>query len=95
MFMIGVASTAWSQAQSDAAAANKADKASAYYHYAHVTIVTWGATVYLATELARQMKAEGRSLEIIDLRTLVPLDEELIYRSIRKTSGQSSCTKTV
>jgi 2-oxoisovalerate dehydrogenase E1 component len=51
-----------------------------------VTIVTWGATVYHATELARQMKPEGRSLEIIDLRTLVPLDEDLIYRSVRKTS---------
>ncbi len=48
--------------------------------------VTWGATVYHATELARQMKPEGRSLEIIDLRTLVPLDAELIYRSVRKTS---------
>jgi pyruvate/2-oxoglutarate/acetoin dehydrogenase E1 component len=42
--------------------------------------------VYHALELARQMSAEGRSLEILDLRTLVPLDEELIYRSIRKTS---------
>jgi len=51
-----------------------------------VTIVTWGATVYHAMELARQMAAEGRSLEILDLRTLIPLDEELIYRSIRKTS---------
>lgn len=51
-----------------------------------VTIVTWGATVYHATELARQMATEGRSLEILDLRTLIPLDEELIYRSIRKTS---------
>ncbi len=53
---------------------------------ADVTIVTWGATVYQATELARQMSSQGRSLEILDLRTLVPLDEELIYRSIRKTS---------
>ena len=51
-----------------------------------VTIVTWGATVYHAVELARQMTAEGRSLEILDLRTLIPLDEELIDRSIRKTS---------
>jgi len=50
------------------------------------TIVTWGSTVYLALELARQMESEGRSLEVIDLRTLVPLDEELIYQSIRKTS---------
>jgi 2-oxoisovalerate dehydrogenase E1 component len=51
-----------------------------------VTIVTWGSTVYHATELARQMALEENSLEILDLRTLVPLDEELIYRSIRKTS---------
>ncbi len=50
------------------------------------TIVTWGSTVYLALEVARQMEAEGRSLEVLDLRTLAPLDEELIYRSIRKTS---------
>lgn len=50
------------------------------------TIVTWGSTVYLALELARRMEKEGVSLEVIDLRTLVPLDEETIYRSIRKTS---------
>ncbi|MCL5745500.1 MAG: thiamine pyrophosphate-dependent enzyme [Acidobacteria bacterium] len=51
-----------------------------------LTIVTWGSTVYLALEVARQMAAEGRSLEIIDLRSIVPLDEELIYRSVRKTN---------
>jgi 2-oxoisovalerate dehydrogenase E1 component len=50
------------------------------------TIVTWGSTVYLALELARQMETEGRSLEVLDLRTLVPLDEELIYQSIKKTN---------
>ncbi len=51
-----------------------------------VTIVTWGSTVYLALELARQMESEGRSLEVIDLRTIVPLDEETIYQSVRKTN---------
>lgn len=51
-----------------------------------VTIVTWGSTVYLALELARQMESEGRSLEIIDLRSIVPLDEDMIYASVRKTS---------
>jgi 2-oxoisovalerate dehydrogenase E1 component len=51
-----------------------------------VTIVAWGSTVYLALELARQMEAEGRSLEVIDLRSIVPLDEEMIYASVRKTN---------
>ncbi|MEN6603060.1 MAG: dehydrogenase E1 component subunit alpha/beta [Bryobacteraceae bacterium] len=51
-----------------------------------VTIVTWGSTVYLALELARQLENSGPSLEVIDLRTIVPLDEEIIYESIRKTS---------
>jgi len=51
-----------------------------------VTIITWGSTVYLALDLARQTEADGRSLEIIDLRSMVPLDEELIYASIRKTN---------
>jgi 2-oxoisovalerate dehydrogenase E1 component len=51
-----------------------------------LTIVTWGSTVYMALEVARQMEQQGRSLEVIDLRSIVPLDEEMIYRSIRKTS---------
>ena len=51
-----------------------------------LTIVTWGSTVYLALELARQMEAEGVSLEVLDLRSIAPFDEELIYQSIRKTS---------
>lgn len=51
-----------------------------------VTVVTWGSAVYLALEAARQMEQQGRSLEVIDLRSIVPLDEELIYRSVRKTN---------
>lgn len=52
----------------------------------HVTIVTWGYTVFQALELARQMENEGVSLEVLDLRSIVPLDEELIYNSVRKTN---------
>jgi len=51
-----------------------------------VTIVAWGSAVYLALELARQMEAEGHSLEIVDLRSIVPLDDDLIYASVRKTN---------
>lgn len=36
-------------------------------------------------DVTRQLEQEGHSLEIIDLRSIVPLDEELIYASVRKT----------
>src|SRR4029079_14521736 len=45
------------------------------------TIVTWGATVYTALELAEEFY-----LEVIDLRTIIPMDDELVYKSIRKTN---------
>ncbi|HEY1213044.1 MAG TPA: dehydrogenase E1 component subunit alpha/beta [Bryobacteraceae bacterium] len=51
-----------------------------------VTVVTWGNSVYHAVEVARQLRQEGRSVEVLDLRSIVPLDEELIYTSVRKTS---------
>ena len=51
-----------------------------------LTVVTWGSTVYMALDVARQMEKEGVSLEVIDLRSIVPLDEELIYSSVRKTN---------
>ncbi len=51
-----------------------------------LTVVTWGSTVYMALEMARQVERDSLSVEIIDLRSIVPLDEELIYRSVRKTN---------
>lgn len=51
-----------------------------------LTIVTWGSTVYLALEVARQLESEGVSIEVIDLRTIAPFDEQMIYQSVRKTS---------
>jgi len=51
-----------------------------------LTVVTWGSTVYMALDMARQLEKDGVSAEVIDLRSIVPLDEELIYRSVRKTN---------
>jgi 2-oxoisovalerate dehydrogenase E1 component len=51
-----------------------------------LTIVTYGAMVHQSLEAARMMESNGVSVEVIDLRTLNPLDEEAIYRSVKKTN---------
>ncbi len=50
-----------------------------------VTIVTWGPAVADAIKAADILAEEGISVEILDPRTLVPLDSEAIFASVRKT----------
>ena len=51
------------------------------------TIVTWSGMVSVAQEAALALEADNISVEIIDLRTIVPLDEEIILKSVEKTSN--------
>ena len=51
----------------------------------HVTIVSWGAMVYEALDAAQKASAEGVEAEVIDLRTLWPLDIDTIVESVKKT----------
>jgi 2-oxoisovalerate dehydrogenase E1 component beta subunit len=51
-----------------------------------VTLVSYGQTVYQCLEAAENLEKEGFSAEVIDLRTLVPLDNETIIESLRKTN---------
>ena len=51
-----------------------------------ITVVTYGATVQRALAAANQAAdAGGPSVEVIDLRTLQPWDQEAVYASVRKT----------
>jgi 2-oxoisovalerate dehydrogenase E1 component beta subunit len=48
-----------------------------------VSVITWGAMVYTAEEAAQKVDA---SVEIIDLRTVMPWDKQAVLESVRKTS---------
>ncbi len=50
-----------------------------------VTVVAWSKMVDLALKVADELSEEGIEVEVIDPRTLKPLDEEIFHRSVRKT----------
>ena len=52
-----------------------------------ITIVTWSGMVSVAEEAANILEKEDISVEIVDIRTIVPLDEEIILKSVAKTSN--------
>src|SRR5881275_2295227 len=51
-----------------------------------VSLITWGAMVYTAAEAAEQLAGDGVSVEILDLRTVMPWDKQAVLESVRKTS---------
>ena len=51
-----------------------------------VSIITYAATVWKSLEAAEELEKEGLSVEVIDLRSLAPLDDEAIVASVKKTN---------
>lgn len=51
-----------------------------------MTIITYGNTTHLCLEAAEKLSGEGVEIEVIDLRSLIPLDEEAILNSLKKTN---------
>ncbi|MGO9257007.1 MAG: alpha-ketoacid dehydrogenase subunit beta [Bryobacteraceae bacterium] len=51
-----------------------------------LTIVAYGAMLWTALEAAEKLAEEGAQVEVVDLRTLLPLDRETVTESVRKTS---------
>ena len=52
----------------------------------HLTVVTWGLMVFYTMEAAATVAKEGIDVEVIDLRTLRPMDKDAILTSVKKTS---------
>lgn len=51
-----------------------------------LTILTYGNATHLSLDAAKKLEDEGYSVEVIDLRSLIPLDEEMILKSVKKTN---------
>ncbi len=51
-----------------------------------LTVISWGVSLWDSMLAAKKLEDEDFSVEVIDLRTIVPLDEETIYNSVKKTN---------
>jgi len=51
-----------------------------------LSIISYGAMVHHSVQAARKLAGEGASVEVLDLRSLVPLDRAAVLRSVKKTS---------
>lgn len=61
-------------------------KAAIFRQGSDLSIITYGATVHMAADAAAVLEKDGYSVEIIDLRTVYPFDQDTILESVRKTS---------
>ncbi|RME60127.1 MAG: alpha-ketoacid dehydrogenase subunit beta [Candidatus Dadabacteria bacterium] len=50
-----------------------------------ITLISWSKIVFLTLEVAKELEKKGISAEVVDLRTLRPLDTETIFNSVAKT----------
>ena len=51
-----------------------------------ISVITYGAMVFLALDAAKELEKEGIDLEVIDLRSLLPYDKEAVLESVKKTN---------
>lgn len=51
-----------------------------------LTVVSWGVSMWDSFLAAKKLEEENYSVEVIDIRTINPLDEETIYKSVKKTN---------
>ncbi|MBK6915748.1 MAG: dehydrogenase E1 component subunit alpha/beta [Ignavibacteriales bacterium] len=51
-----------------------------------LTVISYGAALWDCVTAAKKLEDEGHSVEVIDLRTIIPIDEEMIFKSVKKTN---------
>lgn len=53
---------------------------------ADISVITYGAMVYVALDAATELEKEGIELEVLDLRSLLPFDREAVLETVKRTS---------
>jgi 2-oxoisovalerate dehydrogenase E1 component beta subunit len=61
-------------------------KARTHREGSDISVITWGAMVYTADEAAQQLESDDVSVEVVDLRSVMPWDKKAVLESVRKTS---------
>ena len=51
-----------------------------------ISIITYGAMVYVALDAAKELETQGIDIEVVDLRSLLPFDKETVLESVKKTN---------
>ncbi|MBL8000159.1 MAG: hypothetical protein JNL32_16170, partial [Candidatus Kapabacteria bacterium] len=51
----------------------------------HASIIAYGSAVHFALDAAAELEKDGMSIEVVDIRTLVPFDEDTVLQSVKKT----------
>ncbi len=51
-----------------------------------ITVVSYGVSMWDSVNAAKKLEDEGYSVEVIDIRTIIPLDNETIFNSVKKTN---------
>lgn len=55
-------------------------------HGKDISIITWSRMVHESLNAANELASEGINAEVLDLRTLSPLDENMVYESVKNTN---------
>ena len=75
----------WSKGQVDTGVTAEIGRARVVREGTDVTLVAYGTSVPIALEAAETAAAEGRSLQVVDLRSLTPYDDETVDAAVRST----------
>jgi len=51
-----------------------------------VSVITYGAMVFVALDAAKELEKEGIDVEVVDLRSLLPYDKETVLESVKRTN---------